>query len=64
LNKRDKKGSNIAVRWFLEFVVFGISIWIAFAIGGRLLPQIALKQLSDLTNTQIDVKSIEFRFNG
>ncbi len=64
MNKRDKKGSNIAVRWFLEFVVFGISIWIAFAIGGRLLPQIALKQLSDLTNTQIDVKSIEFRFNG
>ena len=26
--------------------------------------QIAIKQLSDLTNTKIDVKSIEFRFDG
>ncbi|MGD0573316.1 MAG: hypothetical protein ABSB11_09910 [Sedimentisphaerales bacterium] len=72
MNKRDKKDSNPfggaggkrAIRWFLEFVAFGISIWIAFAIGGKLLPQIALNQLSDLTNTKIDVKSIEFRFDG
>ena len=33
-------------------------------LAGRLLPQIAIKQLSDLTNTKIDVKSIEFRFDG
>ncbi len=72
MNKRDKKdsspfggaGGRRAIRWFLEFVAFGILIWLAFTIGGRLLPQIALKQLSDLTNTKIDVKSIEFRFDG
>ena len=72
MNKRDKKDSNPfggtrgkrAIRWFLEFVAFVILIWIAFAIGSRLLPQIAINQLSDLTNTQIDVKSIEFRFDG
>ena len=63
LNKRDKKDSR-AIRWFLEFVAFGILIWLAFAIGGKLLPQIALKELSDLTNTKIEVKSIEFRFDG
>jgi AsmA-like C-terminal region len=63
-NNPDKKGSNTAIRWFLEFLAFGILIWLAFEIGGRLLPQIALKQLSDLTNTKIDVKSIEFRFDG
>ena len=45
-------------------MAFGVLIWLAFAIGGRLLPQIAIRQLSDLTNTKIDVKSIEFRFDG
>jgi hypothetical protein len=64
LNKPEKKGRRKAARWFLEFVAFGILIWIAFAIAGKLLPQIALKQLSDLTNTRIDVNSIEFRFDG
>jgi hypothetical protein len=72
LDKRDKKdgnhfggtGGKKAIRWFLEFMAFGISIWLAFAIGSRLLPQIAINQLSDLTNTRIDVKSIEFRFDG
>ncbi len=64
MNKQDKKSSNRAIRWFLEFAAFGILIWLAFAIGGRLMPQIALKQLSDLTNTRINVKSIEFRFDG
>jgi hypothetical protein len=72
LNKKDKKdsghsggaGGKRAIRWFLEFAAFGILIWIAFAIGGKVLPQIAVKQLSDLTNTRIDVKSIEFRFDG
>jgi hypothetical protein len=72
LNKQDKKsgspsggsGGNRAIRWFLEFLAFGILIWIAFAIGGRLLPQIAIKELSDLTNTNIEFKSIEFRFDG
>ncbi len=64
LNNPDKKGSNVAIRWFLEFLAFGILIWLAFEIGGRLLPQIAIKQLSDLTNTNIEFKSIEFRFDG
>jgi hypothetical protein len=64
LNKQDKKGKNKAIRWFLEFAAFGILIWLAFAIGGKVLPQIALKQLSELTNTRIDVKSIEFRYDG
>jgi hypothetical protein len=59
-----KSGGRRAARWFLEFVAFGILIWIAFAIAGKLLPQIAIKQLSDLSNTRIDVNSIEFRFDG
>ena len=59
-----KSGGRRAARWFLEFVATSVLIWVAFILGGRALPQIAIGQLSDLTNTKIDVKSVEFRFDG
>ena len=59
-----KSGGRKAARWFLEFVATSVLIWVAFVLGGRALPQIAIGQLSDLTNTKIDVKSVEFRFDG
>jgi small nuclear ribonucleoprotein (snRNP)-like protein len=59
-----KSGGRRAARWFLEFVTTSVLIWVAFVLGGRALPQIAIGQLSDLTNTKIDVKSVEFRFDG
>jgi len=59
-----KSGGRKAARWFLEFLATSVLIWVAFILGGRALPQIAIGQLSDLTNTKIDVKSVEFRFDG
>jgi hypothetical protein len=59
-----KSGGRRTARWFLEFVATSILIWVAFVLGGRVLPQIAIGQLSDLTNTKIDAKSVEFRFDG
>lgn len=59
-----KSGGRRAARWFLEFAGTSVLIWVAFVLGGRVLPQIAIGQLSDLTNTKIDVKSVEFRFDG
>ncbi|MGA2071390.1 MAG: hypothetical protein ABSG97_08560 [Sedimentisphaerales bacterium] len=59
-----KSGGRRAARWFLEFVATSVLIWVVFVLGGRALPQIAIGQLSDLTNTKIDVKSVEFRFDG
>ena len=59
-----KSGGRRAARWFLEFVATSVLIWVAFVLGGRVLPQIAIGQLSDLTNTKIDVKSVKFRFDG
>ena len=59
-----KSGGRRAARWFLEFAATSVLIWVAFVLGGRVLPQIAIGQLSDLTNTKIDVKSVEFRFDG
>ena len=59
-----KSGGRRAARWFLEFVATSVLIWAVFVLGGRALPQIAIGQLSDLTNTKIDVESVEFRFDG
>ncbi len=53
-----------AAGWFIEFLISCVLIWIVFALAGRVLPQIALKQISELTNTQIGVKSVDFRFDG
>ncbi len=67
-NGYDKKLGDAhgrpAVRWILEFTAFAFLIWLIFAIAGKLLPQIALKQLSELTNTKIEAKSIDFRYDG
>src|SRR3974390_1530843 len=64
--KKEKKpqGSNRAIRWILEFAAFAFLIWLIFDISGKFLPQIALKQLSELTNTRIEASSIDFRFDG
>jgi len=73
LDKNDKKGSGKhtdqprsrrVARWLLEFVVTTAFIWVVFAMAGRALPKIALKQISELTNTQINAESVDFRFDG
>ena len=50
--------------WFLEFVLTSVVLWIVFSMAGRVLPKIALRQISELTNTQIEARSVDFRFDG
>ena len=65
LKQRGKKsGGRRAAGWFFEFVLTSVMLWIVFAMAGRVLPKIALRQISELTNTQIDVGSVDFRFDG
>jgi hypothetical protein len=59
-----KSGGKKAAGWLVEFVLTSVLLWIVFAVAGRMLPKIALKQISELTNTQIDVKSVDFKFDG
>ena len=39
-------------------------MWVIFALAGRVLPRIALREISKFTNTQIDAGEVDFRFNG
>jgi len=65
LKKRGKKsGGRRAVWWFVEFLLSGVVIWVLFSLAGRVLPKVAVKLLSDFTNTQIEVGSISFRYDG
>ncbi|MFH1371819.1 MAG: AsmA-like C-terminal region-containing protein [Planctomycetota bacterium] len=50
--------------WFLEFVLTAAVMWMSLVFAGRVLPKIALRQISELTNTRIEAGSVDFRFDG
>jgi len=60
----NKRGRKRAARWFVEFVLFSILLWVVFVLVGRVLPQIALGELSELTDTKISAEAVDFRFDG
>jgi len=39
-------------------------MWMGLMFAGRALPKIALKQISELTNTKIEAGAVDFRFDG
>jgi hypothetical protein len=50
--------------WFIELVITVIVMWTALTVVGKVLPEIALRQISELTNTQIKTGAVDFRFDG
>ncbi len=56
-------GRNI-VRWIFEFAVLAIMLCLLYAAARHALPKIAIGQLSELTNTKIEAKSVSFDPNG
>lgn len=51
-------------RWFLEFVLTVAMMWMGLVFAGRVLPKIAIRQISELTNTRIETGGVDFRFDG
>jgi len=60
---RSTSGRNI-VRWIFEFAVLAIMLCLVYAAARHALPRIAIGQLSELTNTKIEAKSVRFDPNG
>jgi hypothetical protein len=50
--------------WFLKGLVLVFCLWLVFILAGRVLRQIAITQIEELTNTKVDAKSIKFKLNG
>jgi len=64
LKGRGRKRGRRALGWFLEFLLTVALMWTSLALTGRVLPKIALRQISELTNTRIEAGSVDFRFDG
>ncbi len=59
-----RRGWGKIVRWAAEFFALFGAGWLIFIVAGRAMPQIALGQLSKLTNTKIEARSVRFQLNG
>jgi hypothetical protein len=59
-----KVGKRSTVGWLIEFLLTIVLIWLAFAFAGRVLPRIAMREISRMTNTKIDAQTVDFGFDG
>ncbi len=64
LKGRVRRRGRRIWRWFLEFVLTAAVMWMGLVFAGRVLPKIALREISELTNTRIDAREVDFRFDG
>ena len=64
LKRRVRRRSRRIWRWFLEFALTVTVLWVSLMFAGRVLPKIALRQISELTNTRIKAEGVDFRFDG
>lgn len=64
LKGRVKKRGRRAWGWFLEFLLTAAVMWTGLALAGRVLPKIAIRRISESTNTRIEAGSVDFRFDG
>jgi len=55
---------KIKAGWFLKVLILGVCLWLVFIMLERALQRIALVQIAELTNTKIEVYSIDFGLDG
>ena len=55
---------KIKAGWFLKVLILVVCLWLVFILLGRALQRTALVQISELTNTNIEVYSIDFGLDG
>ncbi len=56
--KRTKRG------WLLRTLLLTAVLWGGFSLAHRFLPRIALRQIAELTGTEIKTKAADFGLNG
>jgi len=52
------------IRRLFVAVLLAVILWLVFVLAGRALPHIAIGQIAELTNTKVQVKSIDFNLDG
>jgi hypothetical protein len=51
-------------RWLLRVLILTFCLWLVFVLTGKVLCEIALDQIAELTNTKITTESVDFNVNG
>ena len=64
IKERAGKSRHRKLSWFIELVITVIVMWTVLTVAGKVLPKIAISQISQLTNTQIKAEAVDFRFDG
>ncbi len=52
------------IRWLIKALVLVAALWLVFILMPRVLRQIAIAQIAELTNTKIETESVKFNFDG
>ncbi|MDD5328219.1 MAG: hypothetical protein PHY02_10490 [Phycisphaerae bacterium] len=65
-NKKNKagKGKRIFLSLPVKILILVVCLWLAFTLTGKVLCEIALDQIAELTNTKITTESVDFNING
>jgi hypothetical protein len=65
-NKSAKAENNKKIfhLWLVRGLILAFCLWVAFILTGRVLCEIALDQIAELTNTEITTESVSFSING
>jgi hypothetical protein len=68
-NKNSEESVTVASRkkilgWLLTGLVLVAALWLVFILTGRVLRRIAIAQITELTNAQINAESISFNLDG
>ena len=65
-NKSTKTGNSKRIfhPWPVRVLILAFCLWLAFILTGKVLCEIALDQIAELTNTKITTKSVDFNING
>jgi hypothetical protein len=65
-NKFAKAENNKKIfhLWLVRGLILAFCLWVAFILTGRVLCEIALDQIAELTNTEITTESVSFSING
>jgi hypothetical protein len=58
------RGRHKTLSWCIELVITVVVMWTVLTLAGKILPRIALSQISELTNTRIKAGAVDFRFDG
>jgi len=61
---KSRNSKKKFLSWPIRCLILASCLWLAFILTGKVLCEIALDQIAELTNTKITTESVDFNING